>query len=200
MGNRDPRVDAYIDRSADFARPILTHLRDVVHAAVPEVQEEIKWGMPAFTYKGILCGVAAFKEHCAFNFWKHSLIVGGERPEDAMGSFGRITRLADLPPDDVLAGYLREAKRLNDEGVKAPRREKPPEEKKEYAMPDDFAAALEANPAAKATYDGFPPSKKKDYLEWITEARADATRRKRLDTSIEWLAEGKSRMWKYEKR
>lgn len=200
MGTRDPRVDAYIEKSADFARPILRHLRELVHATIPDVQEDIKWGMPAFMYKGMLCGLAAFKEHAAFNLWKHSLIVGGDRPEDAMGSFGRITSLADLPPDDELAGYLREAKRLNDEGVKAPRREKAPEEKKEYAMPDDFAAALEANPAAKATYDGFPPSKRKDYLEWITEAKTEATRRKRLDTSIEWLAEGKSRMWKYEKR
>jgi uncharacterized protein YdeI (YjbR/CyaY-like superfamily) len=201
MGTRDPRVDAYIEKSAEFARPILSHLREVVHAAVPEVAEEIKWGMPSFNYKGILCGMAAFKEHCAFNLWKGSLILGPDgRSTEAMGTFGRITSLADLPPDDELTRYLREARRLNDEGVKAPRREKPAEEKKELAMPDDFAAALEANPTAKATYDGFSPSKRKDYLEWITEAKSDATRRKRLDTSIQWLAEGKSRMWKYEKR
>lgn len=199
MGTREPRVDAYIDRSADFAQPILRHLREVVHATVPEVREEIKWGMPAFTYKGMFCGIAAFKEHCAFNFWKHSLIVGGERPDDAMGSFGRITRLADLPPDEVLAGYLREAKRLNDEGVKAPRREKPGAEKQELTVPDDLVSALETNPAAQEHFDRFSPSKRKDYIEWITEAKTEATRRKRLDTAVEWIAEGKGRNWKYER-
>jgi uncharacterized protein YdeI (YjbR/CyaY-like superfamily) len=200
MGTRDPRVDAYIDRAAPFARPILSHLRDVVHATVPEVQEDIKWGMPAFMYKGMFCGVASFKEHAAFNFWKHSLIVGGERPEDAMGSFGRLTRLADLPPDDVLAGYLREAKRLNDDGVRAPKREKPPEAKKELDVPDDLVAALETNPAAQEHFHNFSPSKRKDYVEWITEAKSDATRRKRLDTAIEWIAQGKGRNWKYERK
>lgn len=200
MGTRDPRVDAYIERSAEFARPILSHLREVVHTAVPEVREEIKWGMPAFTYKGMLCGFAAFKEHAALNFWKHSLVLGTERPEDAMGSFGRITRLADLPPDEELAGYLREAKRLNDEGVKAPKKAKPAGEKKEPDTPDDLVAALEASPAATEHFHAFSPSKRKDYVEWITEAKSSATRRKRLETAIEWIAEGKSRNWKYEKK
>jgi uncharacterized protein YdeI (YjbR/CyaY-like superfamily) len=201
MGTRDPRVDAYIAKSPEFARPILAHIREVVHAAVPEAGEEMKWSAPAFTHKGILCIVAAFKQHCAINFWKGSLIVGDdERGVMSAGQFGRITTLADLPPDDELAGYLREAKRLNDEGVKDPNREKKPAAKAELAVPDDFAAALAANPAARATFDAFAPSKRKDYLEWITEAKTEATRKKRLDTSIEWLAEGKSRMWKYEKK
>ncbi|HEX8903670.1 MAG TPA: YdeI/OmpD-associated family protein [Longimicrobiaceae bacterium] len=200
MGTRDPRIDAYIEKSAPFARPILSHLREVVHAAVPEVQEDIKWGMPSFMYKGILCGLAAFKEHAAFNFWKHSLIVGGERPDDAMGSFGRITSLADLPPDEELAKYLKEAKRLNDEGVKAPKREKPPEEKKELAVPDDLIAALETNPAAMEHFEKFSPSKRKDYIEWITDAKSDATRKKRLETAVEWISEGKGRNWKYERK
>jgi len=228
MGSRDPRVDAYIAKSAGFARPILTHLRELVHATVPEVTEEVKWGMPAFSYKGMMVGFAAFKEHAALNFWKHKLIFGEERPDDAMGSFGRITTLADLPADEVLAGYLREAKRLNDEGVRAPPREKPAEERKEPAVPDDLVAALETspaamehfekfsprepavpddllaaletNPAAMEHFEKFSPSKRKDYVEWITEAKSGATRKKRLDTAVEWIAEGKGRNWKYERR
>jgi len=200
MGSRDPRVDAYIAKSAGFARPILTHLRELVHATVPEVTEEVKWGMPAFSYKGMMVGFAAFKEHAALNFWKHKLIFGEERPDDAMGSFGRITTLADLPADEVLAGYLREAKRLNDEGVRAPPREKPAEERKEPAVPDDLVAALETSPAAMEHFEKFSPSKRKDYVEWITEAKSGATRKKRLDTAVEWIAEGKGRNWKYERK
>lgn len=200
MGNRDPRVDAYIEKAAPFARPILTHLRDLVHATVPEVEEDVKWGMPAFMYKGILGGLASFKEHAAFNFWKHGLIFGGERPEEAMGSFGRITSLADLPPDEELAGYILRAKQLNDDGVKTPKREKSPEEKKEPPVPDELVAALEANPAALEHFTAFSPSKRKDYAEWITEAKTDATRRKRVDTAVEWIAEGKGRNWKYERK
>jgi len=203
MGSRDPRVDAYIAKSPEFARPILAHVREVVHAAVPEVVEEMKWSAPAFTHKGILCIIASFKQHCAINFWKGSLILGDEdRGTMSAGQFGRITTLADLPPDEELAGYLREARRLNDEGVKDPAREKKPApaEKKELPVPEDFAAALDANPAARATFDGFSPSKRKDYLEWLIEAKTEATRKKRLDTSVEWLAEGKARMWKYEKK
>lgn len=200
MGTRDPRIDAYIERSAPFARPILTHLRELVHATIPEVQEDLKWGMPSFMYKGILCGLAAFKEHAAFNLWKHSLIVGDDRPDDAMGSFGRITSLADLPPDDVIAGYLREAKRLNDEGIKAPKREKPADEKKETAVPDDLVAALETNPAALEHFHGFSPSKRREYVEWITGAKTDATRTRRLGTAVEWIAEGKGLNWRYERK
>jgi uncharacterized protein YdeI (YjbR/CyaY-like superfamily) len=203
MGTRDPRVDAYIDRSADFAQPILAHIREVVHAACPPVEETMKWSFPHFMYKGMLCGMASFKQHCTFGFWKGSLIVGGasggdgEPAEDAMGQFGRITRLADLPADDVIAGYVREAMRLNDEGVKSPAREKkaprPP-----LATPDDLAAALAENDAARGHFDAFSPSARREYVEWITEARTPATRAKRLAQTLEWVAEGKKRNWKYE--
>jgi uncharacterized protein YdeI (YjbR/CyaY-like superfamily) len=143
--------------------------------------------------------MASFKQHCGFGFWKGALVVGKDAASDgAAGQFGRLTSLADLPPDDVLAGYVWEAKRLNDEGVKAPGRSKPVE-KKELAVPDDLAAALRENAAALATFERFSPSKRKEYVEWITEAKSDATRTKRLATAVEWIAEGKARHWKYEK-
>lgn len=199
MGSRDPRIDQYIAKAPEFARPILAHLREVVHAACPEVEETMKWSTPHFTSGGMLCHMASFKQHCAFGFWKGALVMGdGARSDDAMGQFGRLTSLADLPADDVLAGYVREAKRLNDEGVKAPARAKPAE-KKELAMPDDLAAALRENPDALGHFEGFSPSKRKEYVEWITEAKSDATRAKRLGTAVEWIAEGKARHWKYEK-
>jgi uncharacterized protein YdeI (YjbR/CyaY-like superfamily) len=199
MGTRDPRVDQYIARSPEFAQPILAHLREVVHGACPEVQETMKWSVPHFDYKGPLCQMASFKQHCGFGFWKGALVVGEEAASDgAAGQFGRLTSLADLPPDDALAGYVREATRLNDEGVRAPARSKTAE-KKELAVPDDLAAALQESPAALATFERFSPSKRKEYVEWITEAKSDATRTKRLGTAVEWLAEGKARHWKYEK-
>ncbi|HKP76962.1 MAG TPA: YdeI/OmpD-associated family protein [Longimicrobiaceae bacterium] len=199
MGTRDPRIDQYIDRSADFAKPILTHIREVVHAACPEVEETMKWSMPHFMYKGMLAGMSSFKQHCAFGFWKGSLIGNDDQKRDAMGQFGRITSVADLPPDDVLAGYVREAMRLNDEGVKPRRRAKPAGEKKPVETPADLAGALASNPQAQATWDGFSPGKRKEYVEWVTEAKTDATRQKRLATTVEWVAEGKARNWKYEK-
>jgi uncharacterized protein YdeI (YjbR/CyaY-like superfamily) len=199
MGSRDPRIDQYIARAPEFARPILAHLREVVHAACPEVEETIKWSTPHFTYKGPLCMMSSFKQHCGFGFWKGALVVGKDAAsDDAAGQFGRLTSLADLPPDDVLAGYVREAKRLNDEGVKAPSRAKPAE-KKELEVPDDLSAALKGNPAALGHFERFSPSKRKEYVEWITEAKSDATRTKRLGTAIGWIAEGKARNWKYEK-
>jgi uncharacterized protein YdeI (YjbR/CyaY-like superfamily) len=199
MGTRDPRIDQYIGKAPEFARPILTHLREVVHEACPEVEETMKWSSPHFTWRGMLCHMAAFKQHCAFGFWKGALVVGdGSAAPEAMGQFGRLTSVADLPADDVLAGYVREAMRLNEEGVKAPARPKPAE-KKELEVPADLTAALQANPAALAHFEGFSPSKRKEYVEWITEAKSDATRSKRLGTAVEWIAEGKARHWKYEK-
>jgi uncharacterized protein YdeI (YjbR/CyaY-like superfamily) len=199
MGSRDPRIDQYIAKAPEFARPILAHLREVVHDACPEVEETMKWSTPHFTSGGMLCHMASFKQHCAFGFWKGALVMGdGAHSDDAMGQFGRLTSLADLPADDVLAGYVREAKRLNAEGVKAPARAKPAE-KKELAMPDDLAAALRENPDALGHFERFSPSKRKEYVEWITEAKSDATRAKRLGTAIEWITAGKARHWKYEK-
>jgi uncharacterized protein YdeI (YjbR/CyaY-like superfamily) len=193
MGKKDPRVDAYIAKSADFAKPILRHLREIVHQGCPEVEETMKWSFPHFMYKGMLCGLAAFKSHCAFGFWKGKLIVP-DKPE-AMGQFGRITSLSDLPKDSVLLGYVREAARLNETGEKVPR--KPQRPKKDLATPSDLAAALKKNVVARATFEGFSPSHKREYVEWITEAKTEETRKKRLDSAIEWMAEGKPRNWKY---
>ncbi len=198
MGTRDARVDAYIAQSAEFARPILAHLREVVHAACPEVEETMKWSRPHFDYKGMFCGMAAFKEHCAFGFWKHSLVVekGGDGVEKGMGQFGRITRLADLPSKKVLTGYIKLAKQLNDEEVKSPTRSKP-KAPRELVVPDDLAKALAGNTAARATFEKFSPSNKREYVDWLTEAKTETTRTRRLATAVEWLAEGKPRNWKY---
>ncbi len=197
MGKKLESVDAYIDKSAEFAKPILNHLRAVVHEACPEVEEAMKWSFPNFMYKGMFCSMAAFKEHCAFGFWKSSLIVDkkGENLERAMGQFGRITKLGDLPPKKVLVEYIKLAKKLNDDGVKSPTRIQKP--RRELVVPDDLAKALKGNKAAQATFDKFSPSNKREYVDWITEAKTEATRNKRLDTAIEWMAEGKPRNWKY---
>jgi hypothetical protein len=198
MGKRDPRIDAYIAASADFAKPILKYLREVVHEACPDVEETIKWRMPHFDYQGILCGMAAFKEHCAFNIWKGSLIVGGGAPE-AMGNFGRITKLSDLPSKKTLTGYIKQAMKLREDGVKNPARSKP-RKASEVVVPSDLASALRKNKKAATAFEGFPPSHKREYAEWISDAKRDETRKRRVDTAVEWMAEGKSRNWKYEKR
>src|SRR5215471_14351950 len=132
MGTRDKRIDAYIAKSADFAQPILRELRETVHEGCPEVEETIKWGFPNFTYKGILCGMASFKQHCAFGFWKGSLVIdGNDNNVDAMGQFGRITSLKDLPPRRMLLAYVKKARQLNHDGIKVPRKSKPLGEKKD---------------------------------------------------------------------
>lgn len=200
MGTRDKRIDDYISKSGDFAQPILRELREIVHEACPAIEETMKWSFPHFMYKGILCSMASFKQHCAFNFWKGDLILGDEQKSaDAMGQFGRITSLKDLPSRRTLLKYVAAARRLNDEGVQRPASPKPRTEKKQLEVPSDFEAALKKNKRALATFEEFPYSKKKDYLEWVAEAKTDVTRGRRLQTSIDWLAEGKSRNWKYEK-
>ena len=195
---RDPRIDAYIERAAPFAQPILTQVRELVHEACPQVEETIKWGMPTFVHAGgILCGMAAFKQHASFGFWKHALVVGEGQPRDGMGSYGKMTSLQDLPPKKTLLAHVRKAMKLNEDGVKSPAARKaapkPPPE-----APDDLLAALKKNKAAKATFDAFPPSCKRDYIEWIVEAKREETRAKRLAQAVEWMAEGKRRNWKYE--
>ena len=199
MGKRDPRVDEYIAKSADFAKPILEHIRDVVHAAVPGVEETLKWRMPAFMHHGILCGMAAFKEHAAFNIWKGSLVVGTDGDRIAMGQFGRIAKISDLPSKRILTGYIRQAAALNEAGVKTAKVRKPGLERTPIptAPPPDLAAALKKNAKARATFDGFSPSHKREYIEWIVEAKRDETRQRRLGQAIEMLAEGKTRNWKY---
>jgi uncharacterized protein YdeI (YjbR/CyaY-like superfamily) len=197
MSNTDKRVDAYIDKAADFAQPILKHLRALVHQTCPEVEETIKWSHPAFMYRGMLGGMAAFKAHCGFGLWKGRLIFGTkEKEEEAMGSFGRITCLKDLPPDKILAGYIRQGMALNEAGINS-RPNVKPKPKKELVLPDFFAAALRQNKKAAATFDKFSYSHRKEYIEWLAEAKRDETRQKRLATALQWLTEGKSRNWKY---
>ena len=195
---RDPRIDAYIQRAAPFARPILAHARALVHQACPQVEETIKWGMPTFVHAGgILCGMAAFKQHASFGFWKHALVVGEGEPRDGMGSYGKMLSLDDFPAKKIVLAHIRKAMKLNEDGVKMPAARKaasklPPE------MPEDLVAALNKDNAAKATFDAFPPSCRREYIEWIVEAKREETRAKRLAQTVEWLAEGKRRNWKYE--
>jgi uncharacterized protein YdeI (YjbR/CyaY-like superfamily) len=207
MATRDSRIDDYIARSADFARPILNHLRKLVHAGCPEAVETIKWSMPHFDHHGILCSMAAFKNHCSFGFWKGRLLFGpgkaaSQKDKEGMGQFGRITALSDLPSDKVLLGWIRKAAALNEAGVKQKLKQKLPARSrpktgKEPAVPADLAAALLKNAKARATFEGFSPSHRKEYVEWITEAKREATRQRRLAATLKWLAEGKSRHWKY---
>ena len=197
MGKRDPRVEAYIARSAPFAQPILEHIRSVIHEACPDVEETMKWSMPHFVYHGMLGGMSAFKAHCAFGFWKGKLVVPDQNRE-AMGQFGCITSVKDLPPRRTFTRYVKRAMQLNEDGVKAPRvtRARP---KKALPMPTDLAQALARRSKAKATFDGWAPSHRREYIEWITEARRDETRARRVAQAVEWIAEGKTRNWKYEK-
>lgn len=196
MGKKDPRVDVYIGKSAVFARPILKHLRKIVHAGCPNVDETIKWNFPHFDYKGMMCSMAAFKSHCAFGFWKASLIFDSKKAEDeAMGHFGRIESIDDLPNEPTLIRYVGKAVQLNDAGVKQPRAK--PRRKEGLVVPADLKAALQKSARAGKTFEDFSPSNKRDYVEWITEAKREETRKQRLKTSIEWMAEGKVRNWKY---
>jgi uncharacterized protein YdeI (YjbR/CyaY-like superfamily) len=195
--SRDPRIDDYIAKVAPFARPILEHVRERVHAAVPEAEETIKWSAPGFTLNGkILLMMAAFKQHAALNFWRGQEIGDGSPKAGAMGQFGRLTTVSDLPPDDQLDSMLREAAALA-ATAPAPRKTKH-EPKPAPGMHPEFAAALAKSPKARAVLDGFPPSAQRDYLEWISEAKQDATRAKRIAAAVEWLEEGKRRHWKYQ--
>ena len=195
---RDERVDAYIERQAEFAKPILTKLRAMVHAACPDCDETLKWSMPSFIYKGsILAGMAAFKAHATFGFWQAKLVVGETgREREAMGSFGRLTRVEDLPDEATMAALIRKAMTLVDTGEKAPRPVKHP--KPALETPPDLLEALAANEAARATFDDFPPSARRDYLDWLAGAKQPETRAKRLAQAVEWMVEGKRRHWKYE--
>jgi uncharacterized protein YdeI (YjbR/CyaY-like superfamily) len=198
MGKRDPRIDAYITKAGDFAKPILKHLRELVHSACPDVEETMKWSHPHFVRKGILCNMAAFKQHCAFRFWKNSLVVGKAQGEEgAVSRFRRITALSDLPSDRILIGYIKKAVQLDEEGIKPSPRSRPTE-KKELIMPDDFRETLAKNKKAQATFENFSYSHKKEYLDWISEARKAETRQRRIETALRQMGEGKSRDWKYQ--
>lgn len=195
--SRDPRIDDYIAKAAPFARPILKHVRQRVHATVPEVEETVKWGAPGFTLNGkILLMMAAFKAHAAINFWRGQEIRGAAASDDALGQFGKLTSVDDLLPDPELDSMILQAVQLAESTPAARKTKHSP--KPGAAMHPDFAAALATAPAAKATLDSFPPSAQRDYLEWIAEAKQEATRAKRIATAIEWLSEGKRRHWKYQ--
>jgi uncharacterized protein YdeI (YjbR/CyaY-like superfamily) len=197
--NQDKRIDAYIARSAPFAQPILIHLRQLVHRASPEIEETIKWSHPTFLYRGkLLCRMAAFKAHAGFGFWHQGVekLLNRElgKTNEASGLIGRITSLAELPADRDLLRYLKTAIKLSDEGApsRPPRKPKPA-----LPLPADLAAALKKNRAALTTWDNFSPSHRREYIEWITEAKRPVTRAQRLATTLEWLAAGKPRNWKY---
>lgn len=202
MEQYDSRVDAYIAKAAPFAQPILEHIRQVVHETSPLITETVKWGMPFFDYKGPVCHMAAFKQHCGFGFWKasrlndpHHLLNPGE--EAAAGSFGRIEKIEDLPPPGSLADFVRQMIAINESGIKEAK--KPAAPKPEIAMPADFNSLLSGSPKALENFFNFSPSKKKEYLEWIVESKSEATRLKRMEQALEWISEGKSRNWKYQR-
>lgn len=194
--SNDPRIDSYIAKAAPFARPILEHVRERVHAAAPEAEETMKWSSPAFTVDGkILLGMSAFKAHAAVGFWR-AMEMGVEVSKEAMGQFGKLTSVSDLPPDAEFDSMIRQGVELAKKAP-APRKVKH-EPKPPAALHPEFASALKANPKAKEVLDAFPPSAQREYLYWISEAKQDATRSKRIADAIEWLSEGKRRHWRYE--
>jgi len=194
--SRDPRIDAYIAKAAPFAQPILKHVRERDHAVAPEAEETLKWSMPSFTIDGkILMGMAAFKAHATIGFWRGQE-MGLDVSKDAMGQLGKLTSLDDLPPEGQLDELIRKGVELA-RTAPAPRKVKH-EPKPPGELHPEFAKALDASPKAKATLDGFPPSARREYLDWVAEAKQEATRAKRIADAVEWLGEGKRRHWKYE--
>lgn len=199
----EKRVDAYISKANPFAQPILKHLRTLVHKAIPDIEEKIKWGFPNFDYKGPICSMASFKEHMAFGFWKATIMKDPDKildKNEAMGQLGRIKSLKDLPSDKILTKYIKEAVRLNEEGIKLPAMTKTGKPKPPIEVPDYFMKLLTKNKKALETFENFSPSHKREYVEWITEAKTEPTREKRLTAAIEMMSEGKSRNWKYERK
>jgi hypothetical protein len=200
-----PQVDAYIAKAPPFAQPILDHLRDVVHAGAPGVVEEIKWSRPFFVYHGVILGnISAFKAHCSFGLWGKEigavLRADGMVQGNGMGTFGKLTSVKDLPPRKKLVGYIRVAAQAVDDGVRTKSFTRPKSRvvKAEVAVPEPLAAALKQNKAAANNFEAMSPSCRKEYCVWIAEAKRDETRDKRLATALEWIAQGKSRNWKYE--
>ena len=197
-------IDSYIKKSAEFAKPVLNHLRELVHSACPEVEEKMKWSFPHFDYKGeMMCSMAAFNQHCAFGFWKASLMKNSQKMfekygKTAMGHLGQIKNLKDLPPDKVLIAGIKEAMKLNEDGIKTPKSKQVTKE--DINTPDYFMTALKKNKKALETFQNFNASQVREYVEWITDAKTESTRDKRIETALEWLSEGKSRNWKYIKK
>lgn len=199
----DSRVDAYIEKTATFAKPILVKLRKLIFQACPDAKETIKWSFPNYEiYGSVFCSMAAFKEHCSMGFWKASLLKDPENvlklaDRNSMGHLDKLTSVKDLPSDKILIAYLREAALLNKNNIKAVKPKTVP--KKELPVPKVLSEALKKNRKASNTFEGFPPSQRREYIEWITEAKSEETLNKRLATTIEWLEEGKIRNWKYKK-
>lgn len=201
MGKEDPRIDKYIAKSPEFARPILSTLRTWIHKACPDVTETMKWSFPHFEYHGVFAGMASFKAHATFGFWKGEIIFAKSAVErNAMGQFGRMASVKDLPSEARFARWVKQAMKLNEEGVKVPSRAKPKTAKQPLVIPPYFKAALRRSEKAQATFEAFSYSHKKEYVAWITEAKTDETRERRLETAIEWMEAGKPRMWKYLKK
>lgn len=205
MATMDKRIDEYIKNAQPFAQPILTHIRAIIHKSCPEVEETIKWGFPHFEYKGaILCSMASFKQHCAFGFWKASIMKDPEKilhigEKASMGHFNKITALQDLPSNKIFTAYIMQAAKLNEEGVTLPSKAKGSIKPKDVEVPEYVQKALKEDKKALEVFSAFAPSHKKEYLQWITEAKTEPTRNKRIETMMGWLKEGKSRNWKYEK-
>jgi uncharacterized protein YdeI (YjbR/CyaY-like superfamily) len=204
MGKKDIKIDAYIAKSADFAKPILKHIRELVHKACPEAEEVIKWGFPHFDYKGIMFSMAAFKQHCAAGFWKAKIMKDPGKilttdEKTAMGSLGQIKSLKDLPPDKIFIQYIKEAAKLNEDGIALPPK-RINTDRKELVVPDYFTKAINKNKKAKKAFENFSYSKRKEYVDWLTEAKSEDTRNKRMETAIAWISYGKSRNWKYERK
>jgi uncharacterized protein YdeI (YjbR/CyaY-like superfamily) len=200
MGEKDARVDAYIVKSPDFARPILAYLRAVVHEGCPDLSETMKWSTPTFDYHGILCSMAAFKQHCVFGFWKAPLLTLDGKPlvktmESAAGQFGKLSAITDLPAKSKLLKLVKDAARLNESGVTVERA--PRAAAKPVQVPSDLTRALQKNARARAAFAAFSPSHRREYVEWLVEAKTAETRKRRLDTAIGWIGEGKPRNWKY---
>lgn len=202
MEQYDPRIDTYIEKSADFAKPILIHLRKLIHRASSEMRETIKWGFPHFDYKGTICSMASFKEHCAFGFWKSSLLsdpysILKKESKESMGQLGRIKSIASLPSDEIITAYILEAISLNEKGIKLPKKAGPVHT---VNIPDYFQKTLNDHADARTHFEKLSNSHRKEYISWIEEAKTDATRNKRISTTLEWLNEGKSLNWKYERK
>lgn len=202
MPKKDPRVDSYIATSPDFAKPILKYLRDIIHEGCPDVVETMKWSSPTFDHHGIMVGFTAFKQHCVLGFWKAPLLKLDGKPvsremESGAGQFGKLTSVKDLPARSKLVKLVRDAARLNESGVKVAR--PPRSAPKPVRVPADLVNALLENAKARAVFDAFPPSHKREYIRWIVEAKTDHTRQRRLDQAVVWIGEGKHRNWKYMK-
>jgi len=207
QGRLNPQFDEYQEGASDFAKPIMAHLRKLVHKQCPEVVEAIKWGNPHFDYKGeVLCIFAAYKNHCSFGFWKESLMSDARLKANpdlkaAKRFMGKLTSLSDLPSDSELIAFIQEAMALNDRGVnRAPRRDAKLAKAAEIAIPDAFAEQLSRHVQANQVFQSKSPSFRKEYVVWIADAKTDQTRQKRIDESLEWIAQGKGRFWKYEKK